>query len=577
MAGLKKTINSRFYKIVEQIKKKRMAAQRLSTEEVVLLVADSIMDGRFFQAPGWRWRYGGIRYVPCSIEAENPSKILVLQWPGPLGDVAMSAPAIAALRKRYPNAEIHCLSGKAGNVLFEKNSHVDVLLENPLEAYSQMKIDGQFIEPRLLVEAIVNLVTMLKRQRYSLVVNLQVLPMSAGLARLLGPENMVGLTLSEDGMPVIYGNVWAPYLFAVSANLLREGNQFHRSLVFKYMVDDGQMYEAGPKIGVRNEARKRVSGWFKDWEIEDRQVVVGVCPGASAEYKRWKNYRKLACRIVEELDTRVLVFGNRREKDLVSNIAPANVDKRILGITEFDIQELMAAFDKCSVIITNDSGPMHVASLLNRKVVALFGPTLPEEVGPWGTKYIVIQSGDCGGPHKQSHTSRNCPNVDGISVGDVLAAVRRMASNTLTVTKGVICAGSDVAVSTEIEKWNEQSLVFKVLECRERGVDLASLESMVDERTGHRLCAECDHLLQVVECALSDLGRDGKNSVMVGTREADAGIRNVSGHLQPVVIMNDFKYLDKRFSPLKPIESHKRFYEGVAEDVQAIKRVCCMQ
>ena len=185
-----------FLQKITAIHKKHRNALRLTKEEFQLLLADCILDKRMFTSPNWNWRYGGVRWRPFEARGTEPLKILVLLWPGSLGDVAMSAPVFSILRQKYPNAEISFLTSRIGQKIFMENPHIDSVLENPLDSYLDKVWYGESILLKDLLNDIVCLIDSLNKHRYDLLINLQLLPMSAGLAKLTNATCTVGISCS---------------------------------------------------------------------------------------------------------------------------------------------------------------------------------------------------------------------------------------------------------------------------------------------------------------------------------------------------------------------------------------------
>lgn len=223
-----------------RVHRKRFMGQNLSKEDFYLLLADSLIDQRLFLSPNWKWLYGGVRYVPSVPSNNKPEKILVLQWPSPLGDSAMCTNFFSILRQKYPHSEISFLSGENGLQLHKSNPFVDVLIDNPLDRYYKMISQNRTIKIELLLDHSKNFVNLLRDYRYDLLINLHILPMCAVLAKIVAPLETIGMTLSDDGMPLIKGNIWALYLFGVSANLMRHYNILHRSEIFRLMIDESK-------------------------------------------------------------------------------------------------------------------------------------------------------------------------------------------------------------------------------------------------------------------------------------------------------------------------------------------------
>jgi ADP-heptose:LPS heptosyltransferase len=96
-------------------------------------------------------------------------------------------------------------------------------------------------------------------------------------------------------------------------------------------------------------------------------------------------------------------------------------------IPETDLKQLAAILRRCTAMVTNDSGPMHIAAAMGVPVVAIFGPTNPEFQGPVGTRHEIVQNNGivCLGCNFTRCPIGN-PCMKDLRVDDVLASFRRL-------------------------------------------------------------------------------------------------------------------------------------------------------
>lgn len=156
-----------------------------------------------------------------------------------------------------------------------------------------------------------------------------------------------------------------------------------------------------------------------------RNPLVGIFPGASyGPAKMWgaEKFKALAEKFVRNGNKKILIFGGNKEKDLGNKIQ--NETFGIINLCgKTTMRELMALIKKCDVFVTNDTGPMHMASALNVPVVAIFGPTNTHRTSPLGPSTIIKKEVSCS-PCKH----RICPLkhhdcMEKISVEEVFEAV----------------------------------------------------------------------------------------------------------------------------------------------------------
>lgn len=186
----------------------------------------------------------------------------------------------------------------------------------------------------------------------------------------------------------------------------------------------GNWISKNPAIYLANEEIERADSILKNFDISQNTKIVGIFPGASyGPAKMWgiEKFKLLAEKIIENKNIKVLVFGGNKEKELGEIMQ--NKTSGIINLCgKTTARELMALIKRCSVFITNDTGPMHIASALDVPVIAIFGPTNPDRTSPLGPSVIIKKEVNCA-PCKH----RVCPLkkhecMEKISVGEVFEA-----------------------------------------------------------------------------------------------------------------------------------------------------------
>jgi heptosyltransferase-2 len=153
--------------------------------------------------------------------------------------------------------------------------------------------------------------------------------------------------------------------------------------------------------------------------------VVGVNPGAAyGSAKRWpaERFAAVAARVVGD-GAAVVVLGNASERDL-GEVVVAGLGRRAVnaaGLTS--VREAMALMTRCRHLVTNDSGPMHLAAALGVPVTAVFGPTIPGATSPVGERVAILQRPvDCAPcRYRECPIDHRC--MTGVLVDEVYRAV----------------------------------------------------------------------------------------------------------------------------------------------------------
>ena len=135
--------------------------------------------------------------------------------------------------------------------------------------------------------------------------------------------------------------------------------------------------------------------------------MIGINPGAAyGSAKCWlpERFRELTEKLLQNPNTRILYFGDKAGASLVNEICADLPDRVINLAAQTTIRELMAYIQACHLFLTNDSGPMHMASALGTPLVALFGSTSDRYTGPYRGGKVIHKHVPCSPCYR-----RTCP------------------------------------------------------------------------------------------------------------------------------------------------------------------------
>jgi len=132
---------------------------------------------------------------------------------------------------------------------------------------------------------------------------------------------------------------------------------------------------------------------LNDAGIKDKGFIA-LNAGGNWDLKRWpaENFAELGDKIFEKLGSAIILTGAEKDIVLAENIAGLMKHRPLILCGKTTLKTLGAIFKKAICVISNDSGPMHLAVAAGTRVVAIFGPTSPELTGPYGDgRYIVLR------------------------------------------------------------------------------------------------------------------------------------------------------------------------------------------
>jgi heptosyltransferase-2 len=127
--------------------------------------------------------------------------------------------------------------------------------------------------------------------------------------------------------------------------------------------------------------------------------LIALCPGSiNSRAKRWpaERYALLADRFINELNATVLLIGSKGETEVSSEVSNAMLGKPVVLTGQTSLAQLVGVLSVVDLLVTNDTGPAHIASALNQPTLVIFGPTNPLTTRPYSeTGEIMRVPPDC--------------------------------------------------------------------------------------------------------------------------------------------------------------------------------------
>jgi heptosyltransferase I len=320
--------------------------------------------------------------------------ILILK-PSSIGDVVHTLPIWNLLRRHYPQATISWLIAPACQGVVEGLPGLNLLSFD-------RKRWGQWWRNANAASDLRAFHRTLRDQQFDLVLDVQGLFRSGWFAWKTRAPVRVGFANARE-------MAWAFYTHRVPIDTPEQhAIERYRKLLEAIGCPSSPIEFPFPVTGADRARAEELIG-------EDRPFAV-LCPGANWLTKRWPATR--FAELVEPLHQRfgleTIVAGGPGDRELGEQITGS---RNLCGQTT--LMQLVALMERASLVITNDSGPMHIAAALRRPLVALFGPTNPVRTGPYGMPDAVVKVQlDCSPCYSRSCSHCRC--MEQISVQSVL-------------------------------------------------------------------------------------------------------------------------------------------------------------
>jgi lipopolysaccharide heptosyltransferase I len=297
--------------------------------------------------------------------------ILVVRL-GALGDVVHTIPAVAALRRAYPGAEIDWLVEAKHRAIVDLVTVVNrvVALDGATPAAWRFAVSE------------------LRGTPYDVAIDFQGLLKSAVLARASGASRVIGFSiwhLREKTARPFYSSA----VEAEGGHVIRKNLRLLRAL------------------GVESDTIEYPLAHVESRVVDIvRQIVPGpfalINPGAAWPNKRWPadRFGEIATFLADERGLTPVVLWGPGEDALAQAVIDASAGRAMLAPPTRAV-DLVALAREAALIVSGDTGPLHIATAVGTPAVGVFGPTNPDRNGPWDARDVVVSRFDRCGCHYQ--------------------------------------------------------------------------------------------------------------------------------------------------------------------------------
>jgi len=330
--------------------------------------------------------------------------IVNVNW---LGDVIFSTPFIRTLKKNNPDSFIVCLVVTRCKQILEDNPYLDKVI-----VYDEKSLHSGIIGKLMLVNEI-------KKYNFQSVYLLHrsltrtIICFLAGIKERIGYSTKKRSLLLTHKIPCLDGSIHRAKFFLNVAESMG-------------METDGFSYD----FSISDDIESQLDEILSKKTIKLDKGFIVISPGANWDLKRWPydKFAKLSDRLIQELGFKVIITGANKDIKL-ANLVKDNMKEPIDILCGYlDLKQFGALLKRSSLLIANDSGPLHIARAVKTPVVGLYGPTSCEITGPIGQgkyKVIIGKSLDC----KIPCYDLNCDDIKcmkSISTEEVFKACQEM-------------------------------------------------------------------------------------------------------------------------------------------------------
>lgn len=282
-----------------------------------------------------------------------------------LGDLMFATPFFKELRKNFPKARIDLIVNSAFHSIMEDNTNLDNVY-----AYNKQWTLKQSIE----------FAKQIRKNNYDLGINIHGSWRSAIILRLINPTYTIGY--GKKGQLFLNRRLAQPHnqhMVDVYLNLLKEMNlRAEPSLPYLEL-----------KKSVQDEIDKKLI----QWGINPEEKLIALNAGGTWPTKRWtvNGFAQLAD-ILNRKYGKVIFVGSAGDLSLVEAIVDLMETKPVIATGKTTLPELAALLARCDLVISNDSGPVHVAAAVGTPTITIFGPSDDLKYRPLGENHKIVKT-----------------------------------------------------------------------------------------------------------------------------------------------------------------------------------------
>ncbi|MCX5714330.1 MAG: lipopolysaccharide heptosyltransferase II, partial [Candidatus Omnitrophica bacterium] len=308
-------------------------------------------------------------YPEVVLKGIVPKRILIARTDR-IGDVVLSTPVIKAVREKYPSAYIAMMVSPYTKEIVEGNPYLDeVIIYDKDTKHKSWRRTFEFARN-------------LKKKRFD-------------LALILHPTNRVHLVAFLAGIKRRIG--YDRKLAFLLTDRVFHTKQYGQKHELEYNLDllkilDIVSSDKNIFVPVKPEAVQAVGELLRQEGVKEKDTLLAINPGASCPSKIWsaQRFAEVADRLVQEYGFKVLVISGPKDRALAQNLVTNMREKAIDLAGRLSLSQIAALLSRCSLFISNDSGPVHIGSAVGVPVISIFGRDQkglsPKRWGPVGKR-----------------------------------------------------------------------------------------------------------------------------------------------------------------------------------------------
>jgi len=350
------------------------------------------------------------------VRSKEKKRLLVLRYRF-IGDTILTIPFLRNLRRAEPQAHIAWLVAPGSSDIVKGIPYVDELIYwDPVTIHADSRGTHRSLADKWAF------IRGLRSMRFDKAYVLKRSLSSAIIAWLSGASERIGFDTECRGF---FLTKRVPY---------RHDQHEVQNFLDVLRADNITIRDDYLEAWLTDSERAFADNFLMQSGFTDKQKIIALHPFTANPPRAWHldNFIELANRLQEKYCARVLIFGGKRDSSHIEYLKGKISPEPVMVVGTTTLRESMALLERCSLLVCNDSGIMHLAAAMQIPLVALFGPQSPVKFGPWGEKCRVLYKAYPCSPCKQKFfkeckpTDRMSPEcVEAIRVGEVIEEIEK--------------------------------------------------------------------------------------------------------------------------------------------------------
>jgi len=321
------------------------------------------------------------------------------------GDVLRTTALLPGLKRKYPQSHISWLVDEESQELLLNNSYVDKILLFNLEN----------ILP-LLVE------------KFDVLISLDKEAGPSALATKINCPQKFGFGMNEYGNLTIF-NKAAEYAYRLGLDndlKFHQNKKTYQEII--YEIAEIKYEKDEYVFRLKEEAKKKAKEFFKKNKISKNKLAIGLNPGSGTKFKtkQWpkEKFIKLIDYLSTELGANVFLSGGKKEKEINHYLEKKSRKKIYNTGCNNSLPEFAGFISMMDAVVSSDTLGMHLAIALGKKIIALFGPTCPQEIDLYGRGTKIFAAVPCSPCYKQTCEDGKC--MKEISAKQIFEEIKKL-------------------------------------------------------------------------------------------------------------------------------------------------------